>query len=353
MSGLLWTGVARNLTHDASLAIGLAFDATRVQTWNERLWRTLSSVAATLHERGVEIATIKGVTSEGRWYDRLGERPCIDVDLLVGPDDLGRLDAILDVLGPGHPLRHDAPGLAVKGLLQSVELDVDGVTVDLHFDVFKLGIPCRQSPLVWERTVTYPLPDGGTVRVLDPETALVLSLLHLTKNRFRFLLGFVDVARIVEREDLDWAYLEQFLAAEGLETPCLLALEAVAATIGLAVPPRHLPGTWRRALWQVLWRPSVRLRGAAGVVRYRHRQQLLAFTGRGRDVDGARLLARSLFPAPSLIAYRQPGPSRPYVWRISAGRIGLIRRRRREELRRRDQPTTPRSSGRSGTGAPP
>lgn len=329
MSGLLWTEVLRDVPHDASLAIGLAMEARRARTWHARLWQVLSSLASKLGGLGIEVATIKGVTSEQRWYDRLGERPCIDVDLLLGPADIGRLDVIFDLLAPNHPLRYAAPALATKGLLQSIELAVDGVTVDLHFDVFKLGIPCRQRQLLWERTAVYHLPDGGTVRVLDPETSLALLLLHLTKNRFRFLLGYVDVARIVEREDVDWTFLHRFLSREGLETPCLLALEAVAGTLGLAVPRHHLPKTWRSALWNVLWRPSVRLRGEEGVARYRHRQQLLPLTGRGRGVDQLRLLTRSVFPPRPLIAYRQPGRSRPYVWRITAGRLWRMYRRQR------------------------
>lgn len=153
------------------------------------------------------------------------------------------------------------------------------------------------------------------MRALDPETSLVHFLLHLTKDRFRFLLGFVDIARILERETLDHAFIDGFVRAEGLEVHYQLALEVVAHTLGSDVGDgrgaggrvNRSPHNARAVLWRIVWRPAIRLQGELGAVRFRSRQLWIPLTARGRWGPALRHLARRLFPTPVLVDYRRPG----------------------------------------------
>src|SRR5439155_18771565 len=97
-----------------------------------RLWSALASVAEQVQSLGIEVATVKGVTAEARWYDRPGERPCSDLDLFVGPADVDRAAEIVAILQPDHPLRRDVGWLAREQRLQNVDLRVGDVAVDLH-----------------------------------------------------------------------------------------------------------------------------------------------------------------------------------------------------------------------------
>ena len=306
----------------------------------QRLWRVLETVVRRLDTVGVEVAAIKGITTEARWYGRPGERPCDDLDVLVGPSDLSRVDEIVEVLHPAHPLRTRLPELVRSGALSAITLAVEGVPVDLHFDLLQLGIPLRNAGRIWERTLPFPLPEGGVVRVLDPETALVHLLLNLNKDRFARLLGYVDIARLLEHEQVDWDLVDEMVRAEGLQTPVYLTLEAVCTTLGIPAPPAVVPRGVRADLWRLLWRPSVRLHGGISRTRFRHRQHMLAFVARRRAPDALRLWWRLLFPPPSLVRYAFPGETGRWLWRITGRRAVRIWGRRRQAPGRRTVPVS-------------
>ncbi|MFN2606388.1 MAG: nucleotidyltransferase family protein [Acidimicrobiales bacterium] len=335
LSGLVWTRVRsdpawREWWQPLALADMAAEDHHR------RLWASLATVVARLHRMGVEVATFKGVTSEARWYERRGERPSLDVDLLLSPAHLDRAGEVVDALQPGHVLAGHVDHLVRAGLLQSIDLAVDGVAVDLHFDLLKLGFPGRQGEVIWELTRPYPLPGGGSVRVLQPEMALVHFVVHLNKDRFRRLLGYADIARVMAREEVDWALFERFVRAEGLHTPTMLALGAVVDTLGLAPVPLAPPRGWRAGAWKVLWRPSVRLRGQLGTVQFRHRQDMLSLLAPGRAPSAVWFWARNrVLPAKAFLAQWYPDiPPRPYLLWLLQGRTRSVWTRQRLWARR-------------------
>ena len=333
MVGLLWTWERRRTGSLASWRAQLQQEDVLARAGAERLWRALETVASRLDAIGIQVAVVKGVTIEARLYGRRGDRPCDDLDVLVGPDDLGRVGDIVRALDPGHPLAASVPALVRTGALSALPVSVAGVAVDLHFDLMQLGIPLRQARRIWERMLLFRLPGGGAVRVPDPETTLVHLLLNLNKDRFARLLGYVDIALLLRHEALNWDALDELVTAEGLETPTYLTLQTVCATLGLTEPGIRSPRGARSLLWRILWRPSVRLRGTEGRTRYLRRQHLLAATGRGRTADVLRLWWRLLFPARPLVEHAFPGEAGPWIWRLTAGRARHAWQRRRATLR--------------------
>jgi hypothetical protein len=324
LTGLLWSW-ARDHVVDVELKSQLARNDLYVQAHLLRVWSVLEDCVRRLAAEGIEIATIKGVTAEARWYGRPGERPCSDVDLLLAPHQLDRAADALRVLEPDHPWTAFAGRLATTGRIQAVTTHVDGLEVDLHFDLLKLGIPTRQNAEAWSRTIPYPLPHAGNVLVLDDTTALVHLLVHLNKDRFQRLLGFADVARVIAGGRVDWSRLRRFVEEEGIDVPVLCALEVVLDELSLPWPAQLKQPTGPRALsWRRLWPPAIRLRGTEGRRRYRRRQDLLALMARGRGREAIEWWLRDVWPPPEVVAARYRDIRGPYPWKLLRGRARAI-----------------------------
>jgi len=318
MQGLLWTWVRDHAPDYSARTTLVGYDMV-ARTRNARLTETLAQVQRTLDAAGITAATLKGVTAEARWYARPGERPSSDVDVIVDAAAAGGADEVLAALEPDHPLRHDLNALVRSGAVQSVDVRVGTTAVDVHFDLLKIGIPTRGHDLMWERAQDHILPDGTTVRVLDPETALVHFLVHLNRDAFPRLLGFADVARILQREDLDWEYIERFLRGEGLEGVGACSLAMVTQRLGLPPAPLTARGIRARA-WRATWPERVTLLGSAGTARSR-RQEVIPFLARGRTADTARWAWQLGFPPRRTVAVRYADVPGPYLWRLTRGRL--------------------------------
>lgn len=328
LTGLLWTW-ARDHEADVDLKRGLAQDDLFVQAHLARVWKVLEESVARLATAGIEVTTIKGVTSEDRWYGRRGERPCSDVDLLLSPDQLGRATEAVMLLEPDHLWATQVTPLATRGRIQTVTTHVDGLEVDLHFDLFKLGIPTRQSRDVWNQTRPYALPGGGSVRVLDDTTALVHFLVHLNKDRFQRLLGYADVARIVASGRVDWELANRLTHGEGITTSTYRSLEVVLDELTLSWPAGiERPAGPRALIWNVVWRPGVRLRGTEGRIRFRRRQDWIALLARGRTLESLRWWLREMWPPASVVDAQYADVRGPYLWKLMMGRFMAARTKR-------------------------
>ncbi len=333
MDGLLWSSLQdRGGIGSRSWRMRVASNDLVNRRRNEANWEGLRQAADTATSIGIELATVKGVSAEARWYDRPGDRPSGDVDLIVGPADIARVAELVRLMQPDHPLLSELGPLVKSRLLQSVELrDVNGIAIDLHFDLLKLGVPCREPEALWEHMAVYE--DEPAVLVPSGELALLHLLLHLTKDRFRTLLGYVDVQRIIQRTTIDWTLLDELARTQGLETHVGLALGAVDEVLPIEPGPMAGAVSGARLAWRYLWRPEIRLRGNEGVTRFRHRQELLPFLAHGRRREALRFwIRRTALPPHVLIRDATRGP---YWWRVTGGRLGAAWRRRRDARRPR------------------
>jgi hypothetical protein len=326
LTGLLWTW-ARDHLADVEMKTKLAQRDLYVQAHLVRVWKVLEESVARLAAAGIEVATIKGVTAEARWYRRRGERPCSDVDLLLSPHQFDHVAKAVQLLEPDHPgVSYVAP-LAAAGRIQGVTTHVDGLEVDLHFDLLKLGIPTRQSSEVWSLTSAYLLPGGASVRVLDDTTALAHLLVHLNKDRFQRLLGYADIARIIASGRVDWQRLERFARGEGIIVSTFRTLEVVLGELSLQWPAElERPSGPRARLWNVIWRPGIRLRGAEGRLRFRKRQDWIALLARRRALEALGWWLREMWPPAPVVAVRYADVRGPYLWKLLWGRVNTTRR---------------------------
>jgi hypothetical protein len=336
MNGLLWSSVVAGdieLPRDQALVLAKADLAVRAH--HARLWSMLIDLQERLGRIGVRVATAKGVTAEARWYDRMGERPSKDLDLLLEPGSEPKIEEIIDALDPGYFLRGDAPELVRRGILQSLDMTVDRVEVDLHTDLLKIEIPTRGAQTIWARTVEAKSPDGVPVRTTDAEVSLIHFLVHLHKDRFARLLGYADISRILQRESLDWSFIEAFLATEGLRVQAYSALHRVTSALDLQPPPVPLPHGWRRQAWARLWPADQQLLGRPGYAfRLEHQHFLIPWLAEGRASEALRWwIRRRVFPPRTLVDLYYPDTKGPYMLRLVTGR----RRRARERRAAREQ----------------
>lgn len=329
MTGLLCTWGLEHLD-DRELRTWLVMHDLGVRAHLQHIWTVLESVVAALHEAGIQVATIKGVTAEARWFARQGERPCSDIDLLLSPHQLGQAAQAVAVLQPDHPWIPQLDRLVATHRVQAVTLRVDDVDVDLHLDLLKLGIPTRGSHDLWDRTVLYRLPGGAMVRVLDDTAALFHLLVHLNKDRFQRLLGYADVQRVMAGGRVDWGLLVLDARREGIEVAVLRTLETVVDELRIAWPADLTrPRGPRAFVWGLLWNRGIRLRGFEGRLRYRMRQNWIALLARRRSVEALWWWLREMWP-PGVAVDLQYGEIRgPYLWKLFRGRVEAARKLRR------------------------
>lgn len=331
MDGLLWSAL-RNDPEVGSKGWRRAVARNDLinRRRNETNWQGLRTAVALASAAGIQLGTLKGVTAEARWYDRLGDRPSGDLDLVMAPTDLALAAEVIELLGPGQAQGFDLRPYVMSGILQSVEFrSPSGVAIDLHFDVLKLGVPSREPLVLWEHMVPYETEDGTRVLVPRAELALFQLLLHLTKDRFRTLLGFVDAQRLIAREGIDWSVFDMLAKSQGLEHAVNNALTAVdqVAPVGVELEA-SMPGPVD-LVWRFLWRPSIRLRGHDAVRRFRYRQELLPFLARGGKRKALHFwMRRRALPPRDLLGLRGNGVRGPYWWRVTGGRLGSAVRRR-------------------------
>lgn len=294
MSGLLWTrarGGDLDLPRRHSLQLAAADVVQRDH--HRRLLLALERATALLDEHGIASATFKGVLAERRWYTRAGERPCADVDLLLAPGDHGVLAAAVDVLDPSYVNRAGLTRRVELGAQQAATVTFDGVSLDLHVEVPKFGVPSRAQSLLWAHVTTEALDSGAAVRVLDAEGHLFAFMAHVLKDRFARLLGLVDICRVAATPGLDWDAVAAIAAVDHLEAPLARVLGVVRDTLDVDLPSPW-PEPRRGALaWSALCRPSVRLSGETNRPR---RLLLVPFVIPGRRGEVVQSLARRALP---------------------------------------------------------
>lgn len=327
MSGLAWEAVNRgDLRLPPNTVHRLAATDMGVVAHHHNLWEVLVRVVNDLREAGIEVVAFKGIVDEQRFFSRLGNRPCADIDLVVMDPD--RIDDAISVIEPNHPLAGLARDIAERGQARAFDVWAGSAFVDLHADPLKVGAGWRHPTAWWEHTTTAEGPDGEDIRVFDLEAATVLRLLHSGRDRFRSLLTVVEADRMLAA-DPDLATVIELAGAEGVAAPVGVAADVIGDVLGrtYSLPHRR---DWRSRLWSRWWRPQVRLRGEEGRrLNVRRSQWGLPLTMPGRFFESLAWIARTIVPPRRLFDLKHPDMTGPYAWRILVGRLLYYRRRRR------------------------
>lgn len=155
---------------------------------NSQRLRELDFILTKFESAHIQLLPLKGADLLGRAYGgTLGLRPMVDVDLLFRPDDLQKIERILDAHG-FHPRGECGNPTYVS--------TTEALSLDLFPDIWYLD----DMDDVWNRTVTRRI--AGRMRpAMHPEDALVYLVAYQTIHRGRLSPQMArDVALLLDAE---------------------------------------------------------------------------------------------------------------------------------------------------------
>ncbi|MDO8546640.1 MAG: nucleotidyltransferase family protein [Nitrospirales bacterium] len=213
---------------------------------NTLAYNQLGTLLRAMNESGIPAIVLKGACLAEVVYGDVAVRPMSDLDLLVRPEDLPRIDDLSRSLGYIRP-DGDVSKLA----------DTES---HHHFPVFKLsnGLPLEwhwtishqdrhgvsiaetEIEALWSRSVSVTVAGVGT-RMLNPEDLLLHQCLHLANNHlfaWGGLKGLIDISLILEKNgaQLDFGVIERRAQAWGSWRGVALALSLTHNWLGAPLP---------------------------------------------------------------------------------------------------------------------
>ena len=133
LAGLsLWAANNDRLTIGAAARQQLAGIKLAATAHGTKVAAAAVATIMALRAHGWDAALFKGIATERRWYPESGTRPAADADLLLDATGARSVDEILAALAPDHSLRGTAQALIDQGFIQSVDLIIEDVWIDLH-----------------------------------------------------------------------------------------------------------------------------------------------------------------------------------------------------------------------------
>lgn len=318
MAGILKSAVDGGLPADSTALVLLNRADALGWARNRMLLDASQEIAEIAAQLNIDIFFIKGIANEARWYTRMGERPAWDIDIVLGPWHRHRLQELLMALQPRHSLLAEPEALR-SPRLQSIDFGFHDLPVDLHLDALKLEVATTRNPAsIFEDVHDISVEGGRSLRVLGGEASLVLAALHLNKDRFRYLLSYVDLLRIAMDPDVNRGRALDLAETLGLARSFKSTLAAASADLG--VPALHGLGSENR-LWSLAWPASIRLLGSESEVRFRYRQFLLPLLEGGRWGEVVGSWWHRMWPPMYEVRRNFPAERGPYLLRLVRGRV--------------------------------
>jgi Uncharacterised nucleotidyltransferase len=335
VTGLVWHAVqAEAITVDEVQKKRMAIGQVRLRKRQAAIVSALPKLLADAKSVGVRLVLFKGAALENQLYGVSGLRPFTDLDVAVAPESRRRFGELVARLDPAHSLAAKAQRFVDAGILDSVDIQLDDVWIDLHVDPFKVGLDLLQPNLVWGSTEVVDI--GGTdVEVLGLEAATLQMMLHELKDRFAFLIGHSDLLRLCTHPNLDRRLLEEMVQAQGYGSLFTFVMDVVEDDLGVMIRPTPAVRGWRHTVARRVWPSSIRLGGDRGRRDHHRRQQFIPFLAKGRVFEAFGWWRRVVFPSTELLEYwgellhpHHPPLRGPYIWKLLSRRWHLFRDRR-------------------------
>jgi Uncharacterised nucleotidyltransferase len=197
-----------------------------------------------LHAAGVPAMLLKGAALIETVYDDPAVREMLDLDLLVPAHRLADATSVIAGLGyrasaadaehtAGTPAHHDA-ALVDRESLLAVELHRH-IVIEHEGRAFDIDDIWLRARTAGDGEHLLPSPDDLLLHVCFHFTRNRLGGSHGRRNTGGAIAQLADIARLVERETIDWDRLARSARSYGLETRVFLALFA-AHELGVPVP---------------------------------------------------------------------------------------------------------------------
>jgi hypothetical protein len=203
------------------------------------LARELVRIVERLENLGIDAVAYKGIIMSEVYYGDLALRQSGDMDLFVRRRDVGRIknalrdleyttrlvipeEVLEDYIAAGYEWTFDSPAgpnlLELQWALQprfyAVDFDMDGL---------------------FERAVKVMVADRG-VKTPSPEDLLLVLSVHAAKHVWGRLIWLRDIAQILERENLNWDWVQGRSQEFGIERILRVTLLLANRFLGTAIP---------------------------------------------------------------------------------------------------------------------
>ena len=249
----VWQHVSRNLDETArAQAQPIRNLATVMEFRMHYLQSRLTQTVAALHAAGIRCLLLKGAALASTLYASFTERPMLDLDLLVKPQDARRAYELLQTIGWAVPAAERSVVLRQGGIHHLPALhDASGmaVNVEVHTELIPPGHPFGFSAEdVWAEARPLEGPLAGAF-VPSPEHLALHSCIHLAWShmlRTGTWRTCRDLERITQVPGFDWERLVRLAHKVGASSCCYWTLRLAAGLAGLDVPPASL-AAFRRA----------------------------------------------------------------------------------------------------------
>ena len=210
------------------------------------LFQQLGHVCSRLEAAGVRSLTLKGPTLAQQVYGSLALRPFVDIDLLIHPEDFGRVDALLSDDGyyskPLTPYQKRVY-VGIHRQYSYVKPSQAGpmrtlLPIDLHTAIMPPGYSCAISfDDLWTRARPMEVL-GAQVMTPGTEDLLLILCYHGFKNRWDRLKYACDVSMTIREEDeLDWDAFLRNASRSGGRRMALLGILLADELLQAPLPP--------------------------------------------------------------------------------------------------------------------
>jgi hypothetical protein len=288
---------------------------------HDRLTADLFEVVGALRGEGVEAIVLKGGALAPTVYPDPAQRPMVDLDLLVRPEQMERAGAVFQSLG--YQLSSAVPARMVAfqqrfggGLEWQRTRNGKLTCLDVHHHLVELDWCWAAYPVeldaLWADARPLAL-DGTEALQLSAEDALIHLCLHplLNHGYASPLVGYADIERVIAAKEavLSWPRLVERAGRFRVKTVLYWGLQGTHRLLGTPVPSEVLdalrPSSLRLHLLHKIapLQPDTMLQGASrppsGL------KQGLRYAALADPIGaGAGMVRRLLFPGEEWLATR-------------------------------------------------
>lgn len=293
-----------------------------------RLAKSLTTLCAEFHRRGIDAVPFKGIGLSQRLFGDIVFRSCTDHDILVKKAQArAALQVLLDF---GFQLSsHLPPALAADSLdrFYSIELHhpESRVLVDLQWDIANgYAPPPLREEALFSRTAPLAIL-GQSVAFFDDAVTLYLLCIHGAKNSWCELRALLDLAMMIKVFPAPaWQQAAEWLEAQGLAatmtTGALLAHQLLGVPLPEAAAARvnqrsrrlaaqiqshwrkkgsERPSAWQRFVWDLHFREGWREKTRYLLFRLRPTRTDWRSQGQAAPLLYLKRFGRILLPKPS------------------------------------------------------
>ena len=221
-------------------------------------------ISRVLDDAGVASVCLKGPTLSQWLYGTAAFRRFSDLDIMVAPGDLTALHEAL--ARHGYQLPDGMTVKTARAIYQGLgawPLTRSGrYPLDVHFRLChaSFGSPLKTKEIIAESRELDGVPG---VRIPSATHAALMLLVHASKHLWCTLEMLLAIARVMQRNDVDWAGVQALARRSGTWNGCTAGLALASALFRVNLPEainRHgnlrVPGDLLRAAHAALLNPA-------------------------------------------------------------------------------------------------